>query len=189
MASAVEATLGPIGVLVNSAGAARRTPPNELTAAHWHAAMDAKYYTTIHAIDAVLPRMLARREGAIVNVVGGGGKVASPVHLPGGAANAALMLASVGLAKAHAREGVRVNVVNPGITMTERVQEGLEAEARMTGSRPEDILQRQLSNLPQGRAGQPEEVADLVLFLASRRANHISGAVITIDGAASSIVV
>ena len=96
MASAVEAALGPIGVLVNSAGAARRTPPGELTAAHWHAAMDAKFYTTIHAIDAVLPGMLARRDGAIVNMVGVGGKIASPIHLPGGAANAALMLASAG---------------------------------------------------------------------------------------------
>ena len=188
MASAVEAALGPIGVLVNSAGAARRTPPGELTAAHWHAAMDAKFYTTIHAIDAVLPGMLARRNGAIVNIVGVGGKVASPIHLPGGSANAALMLASVGLANAHARLGVRVNAVNPGITMTGRVQEGLEAEARLSGARPEDILQRQLNNLPQGRAGQPEEVADLVLFLASRRASHISGAVISIDGAASPIV-
>jgi NAD(P)-dependent dehydrogenase (short-subunit alcohol dehydrogenase family) len=189
MTSAVEAALGPIGVLVNSAGAARRTPPGELTAAHWHAAMDAKYYTTIHAIDAVLPGMLARRDGAIVNVVGVGGKVASPIHLPGGAANAALMLASVGLATAHARQGVRINAVNPGITMTGRVQEGLEAQARQSGSRPEDILQQQLDNLPQGRAGQPEEVADLVLFLASRRASHISGAVISIDGAASPVVV
>ena len=69
------------------------------------------------------------------------------------------------------------------------MQEGLEAEARLSGARPEDILQRQLNNLPQGRAGQPEEVADLVLFLASRRASHISGAVISIDGAASPIVV
>ena len=51
------AQLGPVGVLVNSAGAARRTPPDELSAAHWHAAMDAKYYTYIHAIDAVLHGM------------------------------------------------------------------------------------------------------------------------------------
>jgi len=99
------------------------------------------------------------------------------------------MLASVGLANAHARQRVRINAVNPGITMTDRVQEGLEAQARLSGNRPEEILQQQVDNLPQGRAGLPEEVADLVLFLASRRASHISGAVISIDGAASPIVV
>ena len=58
--SAVEAALGPIEVLVNCAGAARRTPPAELTAEHWHSAMDAKYFTYVHAMDAVLHGMAAR---------------------------------------------------------------------------------------------------------------------------------
>ncbi|HMX11089.1 MAG TPA: SDR family NAD(P)-dependent oxidoreductase, partial [Burkholderiaceae bacterium] len=90
----VEAELGPIDVLVNCAGAAQRTPAAELTEAHWQAAMQAKFFPYVHAMAAVLPGMCARRSGVIVNVVGQGGKQASPTHLPGGSANAALMLAS-----------------------------------------------------------------------------------------------
>jgi NAD(P)-dependent dehydrogenase (short-subunit alcohol dehydrogenase family) len=58
--------------------------------------MDAKFFSYIHPTDLVVKAMAARGRGAIVNIVGQGGKVASPVHLPGGAANAALMLATVG---------------------------------------------------------------------------------------------
>ena len=135
------ATLGPIDVLVNSAGAARRYAPADLDAAAWHAAMDAKYFSYIHPIAAALPRMAARGRGSIVNIIGSGGKVASPVHLPGGAANAALMLATAGLAAAFAPKGVRINGINPGATLTGRVQEGLAVEAKMTGLAEEELLQ------------------------------------------------
>src|SRR5262245_41247211 len=67
MADEVERALGPIDVLVNSAGAARRYAPDDLDAAAWHAAMDAKYFSYIHPISAVLPRMVARGRGTIVN--------------------------------------------------------------------------------------------------------------------------
>ncbi len=110
----VERDIGAIDVLVNSAGAARRSAPADLDAAAWHAAMDAKYFSYIHPLDAVLKRMAARGRGAVVNIIGSGGKVANPVHLPGGAANAALMLASTGLAAAFAPKGIRVNAINPG---------------------------------------------------------------------------
>ena len=143
-------------MLVNSAGAARRYAPAELDASAWHAAMDAKFFSYIHPTDVVVKRMAARGRGAIVNIIGMGGKVASAVHLPGGAANAALMLATVGLAAAYAGNGVRVNAINPGGTLTDRVQEGLEAEARMTG-KSIDALARARggthSDGPHGHAG------------------------------------
>lgn len=189
MVREVEGQLGPIDVLVNSAGAARRTPPAELTAAHWHAAMDAKYFTYIHAMDAVLPGMTARGAGVIINVVGMGGKLAAPTHLPGGAANAALMLASAGLANAFADKGIRVNAVNPGMTATDRMQEGIAAEARMSGRAPQELLAERICSRPLGRIAQPEDVAAMVVFLASERAGYVSGAVISLDGAATPTVV
>ena len=99
----VEAALGPIDVLVNSAGAAKRYAPGDLTAQAWHDAMDAKFFSYIHPLDIVVRRMAARGRGSVINIVGAGGKTANPVHIPGGAANAALMLATAGLAAAHGR--------------------------------------------------------------------------------------
>lgn len=189
MAQQVEAELGAIDVLVNSAGAAQRAPVAELTAVHWHAAMDAKYFTYIHAIDAVIGSMAARGKGAIVNVIGMGGKIATPTHLPGGAANAALMLASAGLANAFAGKGVRVNAVNPGLTVTERLQEGFAAEARASGMALDAILKQRTAAMPLGRIAEPREIADVVVFLASKRASYVSGAIISMDGAATATVV
>jgi NAD(P)-dependent dehydrogenase (short-subunit alcohol dehydrogenase family) len=189
MVRTVEAALGPVDVLVNSAGAARRTPPGELTASHWHAAMDAKYYTYVHAIDAVLPGMAQRQAGAIVNVIGMGGKLASPIHLPGGAANAALMLATAGLANAFAAKGVRVNAVNPGLTATDRLHEGFAAEARATGRSAQELLEQRQHALPMGRIAEPREIADVVVFLASARASYVNGAIVSMDGAATPAVV
>ena len=185
----VESAIGPVEVLVNSAGAAQRTPPAELTAAHWHAAMDAKFFTYVHAMQAVIGGMAARGSGIIVNVVGTGGKLASPTHLPGGAANAALMLVSAGLANAFAGKGVRVNAVNPGLVATDRMHEGFAAQARMTGGSVDEVLAQYLRTLPMGRLAQPEDIASVVLFLASRHAAYVSGSVLTVDGAATPFVV
>jgi NAD(P)-dependent dehydrogenase (short-subunit alcohol dehydrogenase family) len=185
---AAEQAFGPVEVLVNSAGAAKRTPPDELDAAAWHAAMEAKYFTYIHMIDPVVRRMGQRGRGAIVNVIGAGGKVASPIHLPGGAANAALMLVSAGLAAAYGPRGVRVNAVNPGPVLTARLQEGLAADARLQGIDAGEALQRTTARLPLGRIAKPEEIADAVLFLASARASYITGAILAMDGAVTPMV-
>ena len=76
MIDAVERELGPIDILVNSAGAAKRTPPDDLSPMAWRAAMDAKFFTYVNAIDPLIKRMAARRHGVLVNVIGNGGKVA-----------------------------------------------------------------------------------------------------------------
>lgn len=179
---------GPVQVLVNCAGAARRTPFAELTPQAWHDAMQAKFFAYVHVMDPLVKRMAAAGHGAVVNVVGAGGKVASPTHLPGGSANAALMLASAGLAAAYGPQGVRVNVVNPGLTRTERLQEGLAAEARLQQASAEDILARHEQRIPLRRLADPHEIADAVVFLASPRASYITGAVVAMDGAVTPIV-
>jgi NAD(P)-dependent dehydrogenase (short-subunit alcohol dehydrogenase family) len=188
MVATAERQLGAIDVLVNSAGAARRYAPDDLTAQAWHDAMDAKFFSTIHPTDAVLKRMLVRKRGAIVNIIGMGGKVASPVHLPGGAANSALMLATVGLAAAYGSSGVRINGINPGATLTGRVQEGLKAEARMTGLPEAELLARNQAKIPLKRLGTPEEIARVAVFLASEQASYVTGALLTMDGGASAVI-
>lgn len=180
---------GAVDVLVNCAGAARRTPPEELNAQVWHDAMNAKFFTYVHMIDLVIKKMGQRGRGAIVNVIGAGGKVASPIHLPGGAANAALMLISAGLAAAYGPRGVRINAVNPGATVTERLYSGLDAAAKLDQISVEQALSRATQNVPLGRLAQPEEIANAVLFLASSCASYVTGTILTMDGAATPVVV
>jgi NAD(P)-dependent dehydrogenase (short-subunit alcohol dehydrogenase family) len=180
--------IGAIDVLINCAGAARRTPVDELSSETLHAAMEAKYFTYMHATEAVIRGMGERGSGSIVNVVGQGGRQANELHIGGGAANAALMLASVGYAKAYAKQGVRVNVINPGMTRTGRVDEGLDAAVRATGRSKEELLSEMVSDIPIGRAGEPAEVANMAVFLASPRASYVTGAIIPMDGGNTSAI-
>lgn len=180
---------GPVDILVNSAGAARRTPYDELEPQAWQAAMQAKFFTYINVMDPLIKRMGERGSGAVVNIVGMGGKVATTTHLAGGAANAALMLASAGLAAAYGSKGVRVNAVNPSLTLTDRLAEGFAVDARMRKISPEEVLRQAQAKMPLGRLALPEDIANAVVFLASPRAGYISGAVLSMDGAATPMVV
>ena len=188
MAQEAAGLLGPIDVLVNSAGAAKRYSPDELNAESWHAAMDAKYFTYIHAMDAVLPSMRARKRGTVVNIIGTGGKVASPIHIPGGAANSALMLATVGLAGVHGKYGIRINAINPGATITDRIREALELEAKAKGISAEKVLEEGQARVPLGRYADPEDVASVTLFLASERASYVTGAILPMDGGSNPVI-
>jgi len=185
----VERRLGPVDVLVNCAGAAKRYAPADLDMQAWHSAMDSKYFTYVHAIQAVLPGMVGRKRGAIVNIVGQGGKVANPSHLPGGSANAALMLVSVGLASAYGRQGIRVNAINPGVTLSERAKAGHAAEAKTLGITEEQARQQGEQRIPLGRYARPEEIAAVAVFLASDRASYVTGTVISMDGATTATIV
>lgn len=189
MVEKVDKEFGPIDVLVNSAGAAKRTDADDLTPAAWRAGMDAKYFSYINVIDPLIKRMGKRGKGAVINIIGGGGKVASPTHLAGGAANAALLLATAGLAFAYASKGVRVVGVSPGVTRTERVAEGLKAEAKRANVSEEQAYKQMIARLPMGRPAEPEEIADIVVFAASERGRYLTGANISTDGAASHVVV
>ena len=184
----LERRMGEIDILVNSAGAAKRYAPDDLDAAAWHAAMDAKYFTYIHMMDALLPGMAARGRGAVVNVIGMGGKVASPIHLPGGAANSALMLATVGLASVYGPKGVRINAINPGAVLGERLDAALALENSRSGRSRDELLETGQKRVPLGRYADPSDIAQVALFLASGRAAYVTGAVIPMDGGLSAVL-
>lgn len=187
--------LGPIDVLINSAGAARRFDPEALDAAAFRSTMDAKYFPYIYTQQEVLRRMVERKKshpdtapGTIVNVIGMGGKIATDIHIAGGAANAALMLSTVGLAHYYARYGIRINAINPGATLTERLQEAIHLEASRQGTTADEALKRGEASVPLGRYAKPEEVADVAVFLASPRASYVTGALVPMDGCGAPII-
>lgn len=191
----VSSAVGPIDVLINSAGAARRYDPETLDAAAFRATMEAKYFPYIYPQQEVLRRMAERAKadpsaepGTIVNIIGMGGKMASDIHIAGGAANAALMLATVGLAHYYARYGIRINAINPGATLTERVEEALKLEADKQGVDTAEALARGQAKVPLGRYAKPEEIADVALFLASRRASYVTGAIVPMDGGSTPLI-
>jgi NAD(P)-dependent dehydrogenase (short-subunit alcohol dehydrogenase family) len=98
------------------------------------------------------------------------------------------MLATVGLAHYHARYGIRINAINPGATLTERVEEALALEAAQQGVDVEEARKRGEAKVPLGRFAKPEEIADVALFLASRRASYVSGAIIPMDGVSAPMI-
>ncbi|PGH58622.1 3-oxoacyl-ACP reductase [Azospirillum palustre] len=195
-----ERPFGPVEVLINSAGAAKRTPAEELDAAAWKAGLDAKFFPYIHAQDAVL-RSFRRRAGAdgrtdtrlppprqigaIVNIVGTGGRIPSGTHLPGGSANAALLLSTLGLAREYAPYGIRINAINPGFTLTDRIEQNLALEARRLGVSRDEALAAGAAATPLRRYGEAHEIAEVALFLASERASYVVGALVAVDGGQS----
>jgi NAD(P)-dependent dehydrogenase (short-subunit alcohol dehydrogenase family) len=183
-----EKRCGPIDILINCAGAANRYQIDAYNAAAWHQGLDSKFFPQVNAIDAVRPGMIERKRGAIVNIMGMGGRSAQPVFLSGGAANAALNLVTVGWANALGRFGIRVNGINPGTTWTDRVQQGIQAAARAEGITEAEALQRGQSRIPLGRFARPEEVAAVALFLASDQASYVTGAIIPMDGGSTAVI-
>lgn len=181
-AESLLAVMGPLDVLVNSAGAAKRTPAAELTTADWHAAMNAKFFSYIHVMSPAAQQMAQRGGGVIINIIGQGGKVANPVHIAGGAANAALMLATAGLAAAFAKSGVRVVGINPGLTETDRVAGNISATARNENITEDEARTRMMREIRLGRLAQPQDIANAAVFLASNKANYISGVNLSMDG-------
>lgn len=184
----IERETGPIAILVNSAGAARRFGPDELDATAFHQGMDAKYFSYVNVIAPVVRAMATRSAGAVVNIIGQGGKQAGVMHIAGGAANAALMLNTVGYARAFADRGIRVNAINPGLTRTARVDEGLRAASRATGRPVDELLTEETARIPMKRMAEPNEIAEVAHFLASDRASYVNGVVIPMDGCTTSVI-
>ena len=174
---AVDAVLerwGRIDVLVNNAGGfsvLRRT--EEIPDDEWEAVFRLNVTSAFLCVKAVLPAMKRQRSGAIVNlssIVGRAGAVTVTSHYA--AAKAAILGFTRHLAREVARDGIRVNAIAPGTVATERFR----------ALRSEEETRRLADSVPVGRVAEPEEIADVVLFLASDASTYITGATLDVNG-------
>jgi NAD(P)-dependent dehydrogenase (short-subunit alcohol dehydrogenase family) len=176
---------GRLDILVNNAGAIRGgdflTTPAEQWADDWRL----KVLGYVRMAQAVLPHMRARRWGRIINVIGAAARNPTPTYMAGGIANAGLINFTRALADLAARDQILVAAVSPGATATERWDSLVARQAQAQGRSPEDLRAEVERAQPLGRIGRPEDVADLVVFLASERASFLTGLSITVDGGAS----
>ena len=171
---------GRIDILVNNAGSARTGPFLELTDAAWLTDWSLKFFGYVRMARAVIPPMERQGGGVILNVIGAAALNPRASYTIGGAANAALNHFTKALAEEGAPRGIRVVGINPGPILTERLLKmrgGLNPAS--ANQSPEEAFR---AMTPLGRIGRPDEVADLILFLASPRAGFVHGANITIDG-------
>ena len=181
----VEATvreLGGIDVLVNNAGAVHGGAFVDATKAEWMTSFEAKLIGYVCTAQAAFPHLVRRGGGRVVNVIGIAGAQPFPNHMMAGVGNAALMNFTKALAEEGAPHGILVTGVSPGPIRTDR-WEGLIVEwGRAGGITPEEAERGRVMDIPLRRVGEPEEVANLVVFLASQLSSYITGTVIAVDG-------
>ena len=180
-AKALAQACGTIDVLVNNAGAIPGGSVEAIDEARWREAWDLKVFGYINMTREILPPMMQRKSGVIVNVIGLAGAKPSFDYICGATGNAALIAFTKGIGAGATNHGVRVLGVNPTATRTDRIITLSKARAKTTlgdESRWEELL----TNMPFGRIAEAREVADVVLYCASDRASYLSGTVIDIDG-------
>jgi 3-oxoacyl-[acyl-carrier protein] reductase len=169
--AAAEGALGPVDVLVNNAGLTRDNILLRLSEADWDAVLDANLKGAFHTTRAVLKGMMKRRAGRIINVSSIVGLTGNKGQANYAASKAGLIGFTKSVAKEYASRGILVNCVAPGFIETD-----------MTAALPDEARASLLQDIALGRLGRPEEVAGVVLFLASELAGYITGQVLVVDG-------
>jgi len=169
IANAVLAALGSVDILVNNAGGSRKFDLDS-TEEQWNEALTLNFTRQRQLTHALLAQMIARRWGRIINITG----KSEPDGINGAfCAKAAMHSWAKGLSREVGKHGITVNSIPPGRIMSEQILRNYTPEYRQWQSEHE---------IPMGEYGQPEDIANLVSFLASPRAHYITGAVIPVDG-------
>ncbi|SOY66214.1 2-hydroxycyclohexanecarboxyl-CoA dehydrogenase [Cupriavidus taiwanensis] len=175
--AAVEQELGPIDVLVNNAGWDVFRPFVKTEPAQWERLIAINLTGALHMHHAVLPGMVARKAGRIVNIASDAARVGSSGEAVYAACKGGLVSFSKTIAREHARHGITVNVVCPGPTET-----ALFEDYKQGAGNPEKLVEAFTRSIPLGRIGQPDDLPGAVLFFAGDDAAFITGQVLSVSG-------
>lgn len=183
-AAVVAATVerfGQIDLLVNNAGATKRGEFSTLSDADWDDGFKLKFFGAMRCCRAAWPHLRATR-GGIVNIVGIGGRTGTAEFTIGGSVNAALLNLTKALADLGVKDEVRVNAINPGAILSDRLQTRLKSFASEHRLAPAEAGEQMARSLGIARFGEPAEIARLVAFLASPQSAYCQGAIVDADG-------
>jgi 3-oxoacyl-[acyl-carrier protein] reductase len=176
---------GRVDILVNNAGAIRGGAFLQIPDAQWTDDWNLKLLGYIRMARAVFPLMQAQGGGRICNVVGAAGRNPTATYLTGGAANAALINFTKGLADLGAPSRILVTAVSPAATKTERWDSLMAQQAAASGRSVQELQAEAESPYKLGRIATPGDIADVVCFLVSARASFVTGICVTVDGGAT----
>jgi NAD(P)-dependent dehydrogenase (short-subunit alcohol dehydrogenase family) len=182
--AAVEAAIqrfGALDILVHSAGATKRGDFLTLSDDDWADGYALKLFGAVRLARAAWPH-LHKSKGAIVNIGGIGGRLASADFTIGGSVNAALMNFTKALADRGVADGVRVNLINPGNIHTDRLTHRIQARAKELGADDAAAAADLAREAGIKRFAAPEEIAEVVSFLVSERASYVQGTLMDVDG-------
>lgn len=177
-----EAARGPLGILVNNAGAAESAPFARTDRALWDRMLAVNLTSVFEATRLVLPGMIARGQGRVVNIASTAGLTGYPYVAAYVAAKHGVLGLTRALALECAKTGVTVNAVCPGYTETELLTGSMQTVMRKTGRSADEVRASFARSNPQGRLVQPGEVAAAVLFLCGADSGAMTGQAIAVAG-------
>jgi 2-hydroxycyclohexanecarboxyl-CoA dehydrogenase len=175
--TAAEARFGPIDVLVNNAGWDVFRPFAKTEPAQWDRLIAINLTGALHMHHAVLPGMVARKAGRIVNIASDAARVGSSGEAVYAACKGGLVSFTKAIAREHARHGITVNVVCPGPTDT-----ALFADYKEGAGNPDKLVEAFIRSIPLGRIAQPDDLPGAILFFASDDAAFVTGQVLSVSG-------
>ena len=171
-----------IDVCVTNAGGPPAKQFLETTEAEWQDAFVLNLRSAVDFAQAVIPYMQKQHWGRIITISSITAKQPQPQLVLSNAIRTGIMGLVRSLANEFGKDGITINNVGPGYTATDRLIELVERRSRVTGKGQKEIEQSWISQIPAGRLGKPEEIADAIVWLASERASFITGQTLLVDG-------